>query len=98
MSLGKALVFVQRRAQKTQQGEWFGPILEASGGFREEISNSGSDLEEHDVPKPPRSGLLLFEGWVEILGSEDPDVSWVGEWRELTHWEMCRVRCGVPIC
>lgn len=83
----RMLVFVRGKDE--------GPILDVSGeDFTEEIAQSGSDICNHDIEKPPRQGLLVFEGWVEVSGGEDPDVLFVGGWRELTHWEMCKVRCG----
>jgi len=73
----------------------YGPVLYASGSFVEEFRMGGYDVESLDMPVPSERGLLLFEGWVEIGPGPDPDVVAVGEWRRLTHWEICRIRHGV---
>lgn len=77
-----------------------GEILEHDGdSFSAELEAVGStNIGDHSLPKPPRAGLLAFEGWVELGPGQDPDPWFVGEWRELTHWEMCQLRCGERIC
>lgn len=78
-----------------------GPILYVCDGpFRKEIELQGWDLSDHAFPKEkvqqqPFQGLYIFEGWVEYTSEPDPDIAFVGAWRPLTHWEMCRVRDGV---
>lgn len=74
-----------------------GPILSAVGAFVDELKNAGYDVSDHDMPKPDvgHVGLLVFEGWVDVGPGDDPDVSLVGSWRRLTHWEMCRVTFGL---
>lgn len=72
-----------------------GPILTADGEFLEEVRVSGWDISDHNMPLPTTMGLQIFEGWVEVGHEPDPDVSIVGSWRQLTHWEMCRMRFGL---
>lgn len=72
-----------------------GPILLAEEPFDEEIRQAGWDISDHELPKPPESGLWLFEGWIEVGPDIDPDIFFVGDWRRLTHWEMCRLRSGM---
>ena len=72
-----------------------GPILGTDGAFLEEVSQAGWDISDHDMPCGPETGLHIFEGWVEIGPEPNPDTSFVGEWRRLTFWEMCRVRFGL---
>ncbi len=85
----EALVFVNDDLKS-------GPILIANPQFRLEVTSSGCDISEHSIPEPKEPGLQIFEGWVEVGSGDDPDVYWVGDWRRLTHWEMCRVRHGMP--
>jgi hypothetical protein len=74
-----------------------GHILSASGEFLTELRDGagGWDIADHNMPTPREHGLLLFDGWIEVGHGDSPDVSWVGEWRRLTHWEMARVRFGL---
>lgn len=72
-----------------------GPILLAEGCFTEEVAVAGSDISDHELPRPDGPGLWVFEGWVNIGPGTDPDVFLDGEWRRLTHWEMCRMRHGM---
>jgi hypothetical protein len=72
-----------------------GPILTADGQFREEASASGWDISDHNITTPTEMGLQIFEGWLEVGHGPDPDVSLVGSWRRLDHWEMCRMRFGM---
>lgn len=72
-----------------------GPILAASGSFDVEVeSGGGHDIADHDMPCAPSAGLLLFEGWISVGATPDPDVFFEGQWRSLTHWEMCRLMVG----
>jgi len=73
-----------------------GPILAATGEFAEEVRNSGWDTSDHEMPCGDVAGLQVFEGWIEVGPGPDPDIAFVGSWRQLTHWEMCRVRYGLP--
>jgi hypothetical protein len=84
---GRMLAFVEPEGDR-------GPILDPGPVFYDEINTTGPDISDHEFPKPPRAGLLIFEGWMECTGGPDPDVYFVGEWRPLTHWEMCRLRAG----
>ena len=74
-----------------------GPILLATGEFLTEVRDGCAswDIGDYDMPMPDRPGLLVFEGWIEVNAGPDPDVSFRGSWRQLTHWEMCRVRFGL---
>jgi len=71
-----------------------GPICETGPVFRQEVDDTGSDISDHNIPSPPREGLLVFEGWMEHTGGPDLDLYFQGTWRPLTHWEMCRLRAG----
>jgi len=64
--------------------------------FADEVEMAGYDIEDHcfPPPDPPMSGLLIFEGWVQVGPGLEPDITIDGLWRPLTHWEMCRVRFG----
>ena len=94
MKPGTILAFVRPEGDN-------GPILSADGSFLEEVHSSGWDISDHDMPKSTdtcgQHGLLVLEGWVERTGGPDPDTYMVGEWRRLTHYEMCRVRHGMPL-
>jgi hypothetical protein len=73
-----------------------GPILSADGEFLEEVREAGSwDIGDHNMPLPTEMGLQVFEGWREVSPGPDPDISFVGSWRRLTHWEICRMRFGL---
>lgn len=87
-SPGKLLAFVRPEIDS-------GPILCATVPFLEEIWQSGWDISDHDMPMSDASGLQIFEGWIELSGDPEPDPRFVGQWRQLTHWEMCRVRHGM---
>jgi|GEM_PF-3411667 len=87
---GRMLAFVEPELDR-------GSILDPGPVFREEIENSGSDISDHDIPKALRGGLLIFEGWMEFTSGPDPDCYFAGEWRPLTHWEMCRLRAGLDL-
>ena len=86
---GRILVYVR------EPGDC-GAVLAHEGSFSREVEDSGAmdivDLPE--MPRPPRTGLLAFEGWVHIGSGPDPDVRFCGQWRELTFWEICQLRCG----
>lgn len=90
--LSRALVFVPFRPVSAHHGH----VCAATAAFAEEVRDGGPAISDHNMPMPDRPGLVLFEGWVEVGAGEDPDVSWVGEWRPLSHWEMSRVRHGLP--
>lgn len=75
-----------------------GPILEVDGeGFAAEIDPGGWDISDHNMLMPDHAGLQVYEGWVECGPGPDPDCSLVGRWRVLSHWEMSRIRFGMPI-
>lgn len=71
-----------------------GRILLAEGVFFEEVSRHSWEMEDHLIPKAPHKGLMVLEGWIEVGPGDDPDVTFVGDWRQLTHMEMCRMRFG----
>lgn len=73
-----------------------GPILWATGDFLRELQDGagGWDLGDHEIEEPTETGLLCFEGFIEVGFGEDPDVEWRGAWRRLNHWEMLRMRFG----
>ena len=37
-------------------------------------------------------GLQIFEGFISYTSGPDPDILFSGSYRDLTHWEMLRVR------
>lgn len=88
LNFGRLLVYVHHDG-------YTGPILEASGVFVEDVLNFGRDISDHDMPNANNEGLLIFEGFIEHTAGPDPDLFFCGEWRNLTHWEMCRVRVGL---
>ena len=72
-----------------------GPVLAADGDFHKEVFEGGWDIENYNMPMSlPLYGLLIFEGFIEVGTEPEPDVSLSGEWRQLSHWEICRVRHG----
>lgn len=72
-----------------------GPVLYAENPFKLEVGQTGDDVGDLFFEgNTLLRGLLIFEGWIEVGPGEDPDVTCVGEWRKLTHWEMCKVREG----
>ena len=75
-----------------------GWVLHAAGVFVDEVAEAGPELENYALPPFPHglTGLLIFEGWLTSTGDPDPDIEFIGQWRRLEHWEMCRVRCGEP--
>lgn len=90
MGPGRLLAFVKEDLDE-------GPILLCSGAFIEEIRECGYNIADHNMPAPNCHGLLVFEGFIEHTRGPDPDVMWLGEWRQLTHWELCRLRYGLNI-
>jgi hypothetical protein len=50
-----------------------------------------SDLAGPTLPLPQSYGLLVFEGSIEYSPGPDPNVRLSGKWRQLTHWEICRL-------
>jgi len=72
-----------------------GPVLFATGDFAAEMAMAGADICDHNLPAPNGPGLWLFEGWLEYGPDPEPDIYLAGEWRRLSHWEMCRVRHGM---
>jgi hypothetical protein len=69
-----------------------GFILESTGGFAYVIGEQGScHLGDYEVPRPPRDGLLVLEGWVEY---EREDFPLVGGWRPLSFHELNILRHG----
>lgn len=73
-----------------------GPILAADGEFIEECRAIGAwDISDNNMTTPTAWGLQVYEGWLERAAGDDGDVTFVGAWRQLTHWEMCRVRFGM---
>ncbi len=91
-SYGRALVFFSPELHRE------GWILDATGALLEECRHNSFGLEDHNTPRVgrPAYGLAIFEGFLHVDRSEDPDVYWKGEWRPLTHWELVRVRSGQP--
>jgi hypothetical protein len=75
-----------------------GPILMASGAFLREIREGagGVDISDYNMPPPDHVGLLVFEGWIEHRAQDDGDALFEGWWRQLTHWELSRMRFGMP--
>ena len=86
-SLGRLVAFVGPELDA-------GLVLCAWGSFEEECVANGRFLEDHEIVRAPRAGLLMFEGWVHVGPDPDPDVSLAGQWRELTFWEVCQLRSG----
>ena len=86
---GQILAFVRATGDE-------GPILAVmpNTGVADEVGQAG-DICDHEFAVPDARGLLLWSGWVEVGIGPDPDVIMVGEWRRLTHWELCRVRYGL---
>jgi hypothetical protein len=74
-----------------------GPILTADGEFLDELRSGcgGWDIGDYNMTMPTRPGLQIYEGWREVTAGPDEDVHLVGDWRQLTHWEMCRMRFGL---
>jgi hypothetical protein len=74
-----------------------GPILEANGDFLRELRDSagGWDIGDHNMPALDGPGLWMLCGWIETGPGPDPDVEFVGSWERLSHWSMCRMRCGM---
>jgi hypothetical protein len=69
-----------------------GFILESTGGFAYQISEQGScHLGDYKVPRPPRNGLLVLDGWMDF---EPEDHAIVGEWRPLSFHELNILRHG----
>lgn len=89
-SKGRLLAFVRA----VQHGFADGPILYADGSFAEEVRAGSYDLDDHQVPPPQRTGLLVLDGHCEFGVGPDPDVYFKGKWRELTVPELCAVRRG----
>lgn len=95
-SLGRCVAFGHWYGQRFRGG----PVLHWAGGreFRREITDTVApggglpDIEDLEIPAMPGPGLHVFEGWVEF---SDDGATFVGGWRELTHWETCTMRCGV---
>lgn len=76
-----------------------GSILLWSGSmeFKETVDMAGYDISDHNMPVPNRKhGLLIFEGWIRWDPGPEPDSHLDGEWRQLTFWEISRVRFGLP--
>ena len=75
-----------------------GHILWATGEFLRELNEHGSwQIADHEIEPPGNLvGLLVYEGFIEVGYGEDPDVEWRGSWRQLSHWELLRVRFGKP--
>lgn len=100
---GLLLAWVNRGEQDALASDaWrqgFGTILDCTGCFVDEVARLGAALDEHDFPNPldvGLYGLLVFEGWVEHAPDIDHTM-FVGEWRRLSNWEMCRARFGIGI-
>ena len=73
-----------------------GPVLYAEGEWSVLLREHGSwDIGDVNMPMPARMGLMVFEGWHETSPTDLTDFSFVGAWREMTHWELCRARFGL---
>lgn len=73
-----------------------GPILAAEGDWANMLREVGSwDIGDYSMRMPDRPGLHIFEGWTKLMPDDPSDMQWEGEWRQLTHWEMCRLRFGM---
>jgi hypothetical protein len=73
-----------------------GPVLYAEGAWSVFLRELGSwDIGDMNMPMPPHGGLMVFEGWHETVTTDPTEVSFVGAWREMTHWELCRARFGM---
>jgi hypothetical protein len=73
-----------------------GPVLYAEGEWSVLLRGRGSwDIGDMNMPMPPRMGLMVFEGWHETSPTDPTELSFVGAWREMTHWELCRARFGM---
>jgi hypothetical protein len=74
-----------------------GPVLYAEGEWSVLLRQLGSswDIGDLNMPMPPHGGLMVFEGWHETSPTDPTEVSFVGDWREMTHWELCRTRFGM---
>jgi hypothetical protein len=73
-----------------------GPVLYAEGAWSVLLRERGSwDIGDLNMPMPPHGGLMVFEGWHETSSPDPTEVSFVGDWREMTHWELCRTRFGM---
>lgn len=75
-----------------------GPILWADGDFLKELQEGCGDwdISDRNVPAPENGqrGLLMFVGWIEVSVGDDPDVHWEGWWRQLSMWELAKLRFG----
>ena len=87
-NIGRLLVFVRPELDN-------GPILIHSGCFSEEVWERGWDISDHEMPCATRMGLYIFEGFISYSPGPEPDIYFSGEYRDLTHWEMCRLRIGL---
>ena len=96
---GRMVVFIRDWKEPTDNIDRGpdGPILYVEGEMlKREVAEHSDELGDHIFEKRTElRGLLIFEGWVEVGMGEDPDVTLVGEWRKLDHWEMCKVREGL---
>ena len=96
--IGRVLAYVtcakERRPDREPDVE--GPILEATGEFAGEASEACHNLSDcYGVVLPPCTGLLVFEGWIEWSGDSDgAEPEWMGQWRGLEFWELCKLRDG----
>lgn len=82
-----------------------GPILYAEPPLEQEIEkwNGATDIGDLNFEETPAQsgildGLVVWEGWIEWSAGDaaDSEPEMHGGWRKLSHWEMCRVREGLP--
>jgi len=84
-NIGRLLVFVRPELDN-------GPILIHNGCFSDEVMYKGWDVSDHNMPCANVMGLQIFEGFLEVI---DEEVILSGSYRQLTHYEMCRLRAGL---
>ena len=84
-NIGRLFVFVRPELNN-------GPILAHDGIFSEEVIQRGWDISDHEMPCATWIGLQIFEGFISYTSGPDPDILFSGDYRDLTYWEMLRVR------
>ena len=86
--VGRMLIFVRPELDN-------GPILIHDGCFSEQVLKGGWDISRHEMPCADIPGLQIFEGFVSYDSGEDRNIYLSGMYRQLTHYEMCRLRMGL---